>query len=40
MEPLTLDEAMRILVAARAKATELGLKVSIAVLDPPGGSRS
>jgi uncharacterized protein GlcG (DUF336 family) len=36
MEPLALDEATRILVAARAKATELGLKVSIAVLDPRG----
>ena len=36
MEPLTLDEAIRMLVAARAKATELGLKVSIAVLDPRG----
>ena len=36
MEPLTLDEAIRLLVAARAKAAELGLKVSIAVLDPRG----
>jgi glc operon protein GlcG len=36
MQPLTLDEAMRMLAAARAKAEELRLKVTIAVLDPRG----
>ena len=36
MDPLTLDEAIRMLTAARAKAEELGLRVSIAVLDPRG----
>jgi glc operon protein GlcG len=36
MHPLTLDEAIRMLAAARAKAEELRLKVTIAVLDPRG----
>src|ERR671924_402274 len=36
MQPLTLDEATRRLAAARAKAEEMRLKVTIAVLDPRG----
>jgi uncharacterized protein GlcG (DUF336 family) len=36
MQPLTLDEAMRMLAAARAKAEQMRLKVAIAVLDPRG----
>ncbi len=36
MEPLTLDESVRMMTAGRAKAEELGVKVSIAVLDPRG----
>lgn len=36
MEPLTLDEAIRMMTAGRAKAEELGIRVSIAVLDPRG----
>jgi glc operon protein GlcG len=36
MAPLTLDEATRMLGAARRKAEELGLRVSIAILDPRG----
>jgi uncharacterized protein GlcG (DUF336 family) len=36
MQPLTLDEATRMLAAARAKAEEMRLRVTIAVLDPRG----
>ena len=36
MNPLTLDEAVAMLTAGRAKAEELGVRVSIAVLDPRG----
>ncbi len=36
MEPLTLDEAIRMMTAGRARADELGIKVSIAILDPRG----
>ena len=36
MEPLTLDEAARILSKARAKAEEMGIRVTMAVLDPRG----
>ncbi len=36
MEPLRLDEAARMLEAGLAKAEELGIRVSIAVLDPRG----
>ncbi len=36
MKPLALDEAARMIEAARAKAVELGVRVTIAVLDPRG----
>ena len=36
MEPLTLHEAIRMMTAGRARADELGIKVSIAILDPRG----
>ena len=36
MEPLTLDEAARMLSKARAKAEEIGIRVTMAVLDPRG----
>ncbi len=36
MTPLTLDESLRMLEAARAKAAEIGVRVAIAVLDPRG----
>lgn len=36
MDPMTLDEAVRMLTASRAKAEELGVRVTIAVLDPRG----
>lgn len=36
MKPLALDEAARMIEAARAKAAELGVRVTIAVLDPRG----
>ena len=36
MEPLTLDEAARMLSKARAKAEEMGIRVTMAVLDPRG----
>lgn len=36
MEPLRLDEAVRMIEAGRARAEELGIRVSIAVLDPRG----
>ncbi len=36
MNPLTLDESLRMLTAGRAKAEQLGVRVSIAVLDPRG----
>ena len=36
MEPLRLDEAVQMIEAGRAKAEELGIRVSIAVLDPRG----
>jgi uncharacterized protein GlcG (DUF336 family) len=36
MDPLTLDESLRMLAAARAKAEEKCIKVAIAVLDPRG----
>ena len=36
MEPLTLDEAARMLSKARAKAEEMGISVTMAVLDPRG----
>ena len=36
MEPLTLDEAARMLSKARAKAEEVGIRVTMAVLDPRG----
>ena len=34
MKPLALNEAARMIEAARAKAAELGVRVTIAVLDP------
>ena len=36
VEPLTLDEAARMLSKARAKAEEIGIRVTMAVLDPRG----
>ena len=36
MEPLTLDEVTRMLSKARAKAEEVGIRVTMAVLDPRG----
>lgn len=36
MTPLTLDESLRMLEAARAKAADIGVRVAIAVLDPRG----
>ena len=36
MQSLTLDEAVSMLSAGRSKAAELGIAVSIAVLDPRG----
>ena len=36
MTPLTLDESLRMLEAARAKADDIGVRVTIAVLDPRG----
>ena len=36
MEPLTLDEAARMLSKARAMAEEMGISVTMAVLDPRG----
>lgn len=36
MTPLTLDDSLRMLEAARAKAAEIGVRVAIAVLDPRG----
>ena len=36
MEPLTLDEVARMLSKARAKAEEIGIRVTMAVLDPRG----
>ena len=36
MGPLTLDEALRILAAARAKAEQKSVKVAISVLDARG----
>ena len=36
MDPMTLDEAVCMLSAGRAKAEEWGLSVTIAVLDPRG----
>lgn len=36
MTPLTLDESLRMLEAARAKAAEIGVRVAIAILDPRG----
>lgn len=36
MTSLTLDESLRMLEAARAKAAEIGVRVAIAVLDPRG----
>ncbi len=36
MQSLTLDEAVSMLSAGRLKAAELGIAVSIAVLDPRG----
>lgn len=36
MEPLTLDEAVRMASAARAEADKLNIKVAISILDPRG----
>ena len=36
MEPLTLDEVARMLSKARAEAEEMGIRVTMAVLDPRG----
>ena len=36
MSTLTLDEAVRLLAAARKSADEMGVKVTVAVLDPRG----
>ena len=36
MEPLTLDEADKMIQAGRAKAQEIGVKVTISILDTRG----